>query len=291
MQARKKGTDLERAIAIIENAILKSVPTLSDKSYKIFSQKIITVDGVKHEIDIWVEFEIGGGYKSTFIFESKNWRKKIGKNHIIVFSEKINAAKAQKGFFVAKSLTKYAVAASKLNPRMTVLKVKQDFVTSDVINTFHHLWRDKSKMTTNVLFVSDRPAAYIVGDRTPAPVDTQRAEVLLNGTPIDCQAYISRYIDETVEEHVNQLPTNLFPAGTYSYDLEKEIVIAPDQLVVNDLVIHRVKLDIKSCVEVVRPPIVSKYEVETRGRIYMFDTVKHGDVATAQVTFVETLRN
>jgi hypothetical protein len=72
MDARKKGTDLERAIALIEKTILDAVPTLSDKSYKIYSPRIITVDGVKHEIDIWVEFDIGGGYKSIFIFEAKN---------------------------------------------------------------------------------------------------------------------------------------------------------------------------------------------------------------------------
>src|SRR6266481_4365863 len=108
MQARKKGTDLERAIALIEETILNAVPELSDKSYKISSPRIIVVDGVKHEIDVWVEFDIGSGYTSRFIFETKNWRKKVGKNHLIIFSEKIKAAQAQQGFFVAKALTKYA---------------------------------------------------------------------------------------------------------------------------------------------------------------------------------------
>jgi hypothetical protein len=113
MQARKKGTDLERAIASIERTILNAVPTLSDKSYKIISPRIIIVDGVKHEIDIWVEFDIGGGYKSIFIFESKNWEKKNGKNDLIIFSKKIEVAQAQRGFFLAKALTKYALAAAK----------------------------------------------------------------------------------------------------------------------------------------------------------------------------------
>ena len=101
--AHQKATELEQAIAAIERAILSANPNLSEKSYKISFRRIIVVDSVKHEIDVWVEFELGNGYKSIFIFEAKNWNTTIGKNHIIVFSEKITAANAQTGFFVAKA--------------------------------------------------------------------------------------------------------------------------------------------------------------------------------------------
>ena len=68
--AQQKGSELENAIGLIERTILNSVSGLSDKSYKILFRKLIVVDGVKHEIDVWVEFDIGGGYKPVFIVSS-----------------------------------------------------------------------------------------------------------------------------------------------------------------------------------------------------------------------------
>jgi hypothetical protein len=285
MDARKKGTDLERAIALIEKTILDAVPTLSDKSYKIYSPRIITVDGVKHEIDIWVEFDIGGGYKSIFIFEAKNWRKNIGKNHLIIFSKKIEAAQAQRGFFVAKSLTKYALAAAKLDPRITVIKVKQEFINSDVISRLHHIVTDMSKTVTNVEFV---PKTIVPeSESNVTAIDIQNPDTLLNGTPISSTEYISRQINAIVDDHTKHLATNTLPDGTYPYDIEKEIVVAPDHLVVNGLEIGRIKFRIRYYVDVVRPAIVSKYEVETRGRIYTFDAVKVGDAGATQLTLIE----
>jgi hypothetical protein len=289
MQAREKGTDLERAIALIEKTILDAVLTLSDKSYKIYSPRIITVDGVKHEIDIWVEFDIGGGYKSIFIFEAKNWQKNIGKNHLIIFSKKIEAAQAQRGFFVAKSLTKYALAAATLDPRITVLKVKQEFINSEVISRFHHIARDMLKTVTNLEFV---PKTIVPESESKVTaIDIQNPVILLNGAPISCKEYLSQQINLIVDEHTNHLATNMLPDGTYSYDIEKEIIVAPDDLVVNGLEIGRIKFRIRYYLDVVRPAIVSKYEVETRGRIYTFDAVKVGDAGAAQLTIIETLHN
>ena len=51
--AHQKGTELEQAIGAIEGAILRANPNLSETSYDITFRKIIIVDGVKHEIDVW----------------------------------------------------------------------------------------------------------------------------------------------------------------------------------------------------------------------------------------------
>ena len=120
-----------------------------------------------------------------------------------------------------------------------------------------------------------------------AAIDIQNPATMLNGTPISCAEYISQQINATVDEHINHLPTNTLPDGTYPYDIEKEIVVTPDHLVVNGFEIGRIKLRIRYYVEVVRPAIVSKYEVETRGRIYTFDAVKVGDAGASQLTLIE----
>jgi hypothetical protein len=283
MQARKKGTDLERAIALIERTILNAVPALSDKSYKIYSRRIILVDGVKHEIDVWVEFDIGGGYKSIFIFETKNWRAKVGKNHPIIFSKKIEAAQAQHGFFVAKKLTKYAVAAAKHDRRITVLRVTDEFINSDIINVFHRVVLDASKMSAQVCFVSEP----IPKDREPTHIDIETA--VLNDSPINVNDYIWPKVHTIATEHVNTLRTDTFADGLYTtYDVKSELAVAPDCLVINGTERNKIQFQVRYQVEVIRPAIVSKYEVETRGRIYTFEPVKVGNGRFSQIIIVET---
>src|SRR5689334_20905416 len=62
---------------------------------------------------------VAKGYTVTFIFECKNWEDAVGKNEIIIFSEKIDAVSAQRGYFVAKSFTRDAEAQALKDPRMT----------------------------------------------------------------------------------------------------------------------------------------------------------------------------
>lgn len=83
----------------------------------------MSVANVRHEIDIWVSVDLGRGYTALFIFECKNWIESVGKNEIIVFSEKIRAVQAQSGFFVAKSFTGDAEAQAALESRITLLRV------------------------------------------------------------------------------------------------------------------------------------------------------------------------
>jgi hypothetical protein len=85
----EKGNALEAAVAAIESHILNTTPALREKPFLIESKKIINVDDVHHEIDIFVTIDLGDGYKSVFILECKNWQDAVGKNDVIVFAEKI----------------------------------------------------------------------------------------------------------------------------------------------------------------------------------------------------------
>ena len=78
--ANQKGTALEKAVLAIERAILKASPLLSENAFKIEARHVLTVADVRHEVDIWVEVNIGPGYSSVFLFECKNWSEKVGKN-------------------------------------------------------------------------------------------------------------------------------------------------------------------------------------------------------------------
>jgi len=154
--AKTKGDTLETVIEILETALLKECPSYSDKTFRMEPKKIIVSDGVHHEIDLWVAVDIGNGYESTFIFESKNWKKKIGKNHIIDFSEKIKVAPAQIGFFVARAFTRDAIAQAKKDPRIRLVRVEESsfcdvpsFLRA-VLNSFHVVQVIKTKTLFNV---------------------------------------------------------------------------------------------------------------------------------------------
>ena len=121
----EKGNRLEEAVRRIETSIIQSALGYSEARFEIESKKIISVQGVRHEIDVWVTARIAAGYQSFFIFECRNREEKVSKNDIIVFSEKVRAANTAKGFFVAKAFTQDALAQVALDPRMETLVAEE----------------------------------------------------------------------------------------------------------------------------------------------------------------------
>src|SRR5690606_35241452 len=60
-------------------------------------------------------------------FECKNYKsKKVDKNDIIIFEEKINLANAQKGYFVAKNYTKDALNRASQSSRIEILHLDNE---------------------------------------------------------------------------------------------------------------------------------------------------------------------
>jgi hypothetical protein len=281
--AHQKGTELEQAIVAIERAILSANPNLSEKSYKISFRRIIVVDGVKHEIDIWVDFELGNGYSSTFIFEAKNWNKTIGKDHIIVFSEKILAANAQSGFFVAKSFSRYALAAAKKDQRIRILQVTDDFPNSSVVDNFHSVYKDQSKS------VADFNLIIKPSDNREIPKSMQmaNASMTLNGVGIDYVAYSNGLISRVIEEHSSTVQSHTLADDTYTFETARDIILAPDVLLINGVAVERIKLTLTYQFQVVRPKIVSKFDIESRGRAHILEPVSMGSYGTSQVTIIE----
>ncbi|MCZ6581111.1 MAG: restriction endonuclease, partial [Nitrospirae bacterium] len=123
---QEKGDRLEAAVKAIESAIINSDHCAREGSYAIESKKLIVVNGVRHEIDLFVTATLARGYVSVFIFECKNWQSSVSKNDLIVFSEKIKASGAQRGFFVARSYSRDAQAQAKTDPRISLLSFNEN---------------------------------------------------------------------------------------------------------------------------------------------------------------------
>jgi|SRR5262245_40599995 len=112
----EKGNALEQAVRAIETAILTTSPVYQGNTFIISSKKKLRVKDVQHEIDVWVEIDLCKGYKSRFIFECRNRKKRANKNDIMLFSAIIAAVQAQTDFFIAKSFTKDARPQAQQEP-------------------------------------------------------------------------------------------------------------------------------------------------------------------------------
>jgi hypothetical protein len=281
--AHEKGKELEQAIGAIEHTILRANPNLSEKSYTITFRKLIVVEGVKHEIDVWIEFDLGDGYKSLFIFEARNWNKTVGKDHIFAFSAKITAASAQAGYFVAKSVSSYARAAAKTDARIRLLKATDDFATSDVIRNFHTTYQDQSKSdATFEVVIKPRP-----GLSNPPPFNMDAATLTLNGIRIDYRAYANALVSRMIQDHGLTVPSHTMDDGVYPFDVAREFSLAPDVLLVDGYEAQSIRIKLRYLFTVVRARVVSQFDIETRGRVHVFEGIPLEGFGLQHVTIVE----
>src|SRR5258708_23985896 len=152
-KAQKKGDDLEKAVQLLEAYILGTNPATKEAIVTIEPKKIVNVKGVKHEIDIYITIDYGKGYESIFIFECKNWTKKVDKDEIIIFSKKVEVVNAQTGYFIAKSFTRDAEAQAEQDGRLKLLIATEELDTSTrLIVDFHILLNKDVNSYSNFIF-------------------------------------------------------------------------------------------------------------------------------------------
>jgi len=264
--AKVTGDSLEEAVQTIETAILRESPSYSDRTFQIEPKKIITVDGVRHEIDLCVIVDHGNGYIATFIFECKNWKKKIGKSHIIEFSEKVKVVPAQKGFFVAKSFTRYARAQAKKDPRIELLCAEELDLTEvpsyvqAVLKSFHILKVISRK-------VQIRPHLKCVHD--PARSFTGAVEFLVDDAPVLWDEYLNTWVNETIRATCSGFRSLELPEGTYPLAFDDLRSFDNRNCLLNGEPVDRIEVSGIVQVHIARPSIIeSQFEIANRGRVY-----------------------
>lgn len=261
----EKGEQLEVAVHLIEETILKRFPGYSEAAF--VRRRVIRVDDVRHEIDIWVEIAIADGYKPIFIFECKNWQAKIGKNEIIVFTEKIKAVGAQHGYFVATEYTSDAAAQAAEDPRMTLLTAQQAAGLGRVLEHLHFVGISNQQKSLNVFFdqrYQDAVARLVIA----------QAKVSLDGAPLDREAYATDWANALIQAYDSHLPSNRMDEGVYPVSLEDERVFLANQMLFDGIPVERVKLTVTFDLQVAWPRISSIYDVATRGRVAFLDPIK-----------------
>lgn len=261
--SKEKGDVLERAVRSIEHAILSAAPGLAKDTFLIESNKIIVVDGVRHEIDILVQIDHGSSYRSIYIFECKNWESRVSKNEIIIFSEKVASTHAQKGFFVARSYTKDAAAQAKKDQRLTLLEAAEHDVDNMPIPFHFHFVQ---KQDQHGLIMALQPGVNCE-TATQLSIDLKTAECLMESRPLNLEKYAIDWINVCADRRLNTFGSDTLPEGKYPLEAHDEREFGNGQLYLDGREVEKLILKVSFAVTVHRPGIVSHYEVKSRGRI------------------------
>jgi hypothetical protein len=279
MDPNTKGRVLEEAVHAIEAVILATAPGLHEDSFRIEARKRVSVAGVNHEIDIWVETAVAKGYSSTFIFECKNWEEAVGKNEIIVFSEKIAAVRATHGYFVAKSFTKDADAQALKDPRMTLLlATEHDPVASIVPESFH---------VTAPASCKPLLTFHATGSNATTTTPVAATTVNLAGRAVPLKEYLDAWVLDTYADRLLAFWTADLPEGVHPMTASALRLFKPGECVVDGKAIDQASLEVEFGVRISRPPVVSDYEVATRGRMIRFADIPLRSDLSLATAFVE----
>ena len=220
----------------------------------------ICVDGVHSELDIWIGVDIGNGYTATFIFECRNWKKKTNKNDVIVFIDKINAAQAQTGFFVAKSFTRDAIAKARSNPRVQLLRVSEvDFSqVPTCIQYFHAVEQTMRHADCAIKLKSDKETGESF------PLDLGTAVFVLGGQVCDLSKYIDEWRNELFSGTANKFRSEKMPEGSYTLLFEEVRSFSGGGTLLNGEFVDRITMSGRVELKVWRGELESRFEVETR---------------------------
>lgn len=277
--ANAKGELLQEAVQAIESMILETFPAYSAGTFRIEAKKTVVIAEVRHEIDLLVTVAHGSGYDAVFLFECKNWANPIGKNEVVVFSEKIRALNAQRGFFIGTEFTKDATAQAKLDQRMQLVSAAElDPRSIEVPGHFHMVELRAFSVHARIARVGDAPEAE-------QPLDPATTDFVLDGKPVALEPYLLSWANELRQERLSRFNSVFAAGGTHELDFAGERTFAPGSALIGGRPAKHVELKGTTEVYVARAVIVSAFEIDGRGRRVRVEAAAPS--GTIQVSFVQ----
>lgn len=259
---KEKGDRLEDAVENIEKLILRSNKALKEGTFRIERNKIMTINGVKYEIDIYVEIDIQIGQKFVYIFECKNWDSVVvPPKEISYFSEKIKATNAHKGYFIAKKFSKYALAKAKEDTRIDVLQATDEFTDITMLPDIHFIGIKHLK----------KEALFTERIHKLKKVDFSTSKATYQSKTVNLREFLNPFLNSVVDERMKHEPTNKFNEGTYNYSHKKKFSFAPRELLINNSDVKLMEVNVTFEVKVNKPKIVSRFDIEKKGRVITYE--------------------
>jgi hypothetical protein len=257
------GEQLEKAVRVVEEAIIATDPNLRERSFTLDLRKRVVIEGVQHEIDVWVTLGASHDYDAIFIFECKDWKRPVSKKEVIVLAEKVRAVSAQRGFLVARNFTKSAYAQSLQDNRIQLVQLS-DPPTFDRIEWIVFT---RGEPNCSVEFLSKKGRWW-----PPSPYQTLLA--VLNGQPLKIRNYLNLWLTEILENLTKEFQAENKSSVGVSHTLKARSERGFSELRLGGTKIVKMILRVELRVANVRPTIVSKYEIASRGRFWAFSPVE-----------------
>jgi hypothetical protein len=201
---------------------------------------------------------------------------------VIVFAEKISATSAQRGYFVAKSYTKDAVAQAQKDPRITLLTAtEQDPATTIVPDSFH---------ITSPASVKPLTTFRVAGTegKNPTPIDVQGKTVILYGEARVLRDVLVEWGESVYAEQLLHMRTWDLGDGIHPMTAAAERTFGPGECVIDGQEMDYVRIDLECGVQITHPAVISHYEVASRGRVIRLAPVTVRDVSIYTVAVTPT---
>lgn len=84
-----KGAALERAVHAIEEMVIRENPALAEAPFLLELNAVLSVNGVRHEIDLLVRINSGIFYEAMHLFECKNRADPACKSDVMLLAAKV----------------------------------------------------------------------------------------------------------------------------------------------------------------------------------------------------------
>lgn len=263
-RSHEKGRNLEKAVELITTSILEADPRVKGTNFTIERNKKVTIDGVRHEIDVFVKTLPGSDYESIWIFECKNWKEPVGKNEVTILSDKVRAIGANKGFLVARTFSKDARAKAAADIRIKLVECTDDFVSPLVNLQLFHSVCDFLPIRANVQVF----AGVFEGAGLNARLCIYR------GAKMYFRQFVDIKLHEMVDNHKAERDGEYQHLGVHWGHRIEQFDFNPGELLVDGLEIQSVQLEIRFFNTVEEQKLISKFELLGQGRAYSFEPIK-----------------
>ncbi len=87
---------------------------------------------------------------------------------------------------------------------------------------------------------------------------------------------------------MNHEPTAFLCAGIYPYQKTQKFIFLPKELFIDGQECSEFTIHVSWESQIVRPRIVSKFDIEKRGRVVTVESGMHSSGVNYQVSFIET---
>lgn len=263
---QRKGEALEEAVHAIEAAILARNPAAATSQFTIERRKIVIVGGVKHEIDLFVRLRATDGSEGLVIFECKDQKKSVGKNDILIFGEKVRVTGAQAGYFVAARFGRYARAQAQQTVGIHLLPMTKALDDLPPIVNAHVVSKDSRRIRTEV--------SYVVKHRCdPTALSWRPVNATINGNRYqDLGDYLRPIVTEMIDSRLARTPTHEMATGEHQLETDERHERIDGTI--NGIDIIGLKLKVFFSIDIVRPTIVSSFDVATKGRVVRTDSAR-----------------